>query len=88
MKPQIFKFNEVQDTIEWVLEDAQHFMDSLPLPSDRIESEPLALYDRHFYILFWEKGNTPSVNEARALLHAEGVPDDGMYDLTETCLVV
>jgi hypothetical protein len=88
MKPQLFKFNEVQDTIEWVLEDTQAFMDSLPLPKDQIESEPVAFKDRHHYILFWDTNNAPSINETKALLNAEGVSDDCIYDLTDLPFIV
>jgi hypothetical protein len=88
MKPAIFKFNGTRDILEWVLEDALEFVDALGVDFEKLRSEPVAFDNPHHYILYWEEGYCPSQEEVRTMLYSEGVPDEAIYDLTQTDLVV
>ena len=88
MKPKLFKFNEIVDTLEWVLEDAQEFVNGLEVVPDKLCSEPVAFQGQYHYIVFWEKGNCPSRYEVKRMLLNEGVHLENIYDLTQTDLVV
>lgn len=88
MKPKLFKFNEIVDTLEWVLEDAQEFVNGLGVAPGKLCSQPVAFQGQHHYIVFWEKDYCPSIDEVERMLLNEGVRSENIYDLTHTDLVV